>query len=293
MARRIIYLVSGQPHLPYLVCSLWTLQNHWDGLVEIHVWPESYNKVKQIAEDYRPSIPAVTLRHPSWRGRNAQFLDKIDMVMECDEDDTILYLDADTTIHGDLLPVFKEAEYYGFCATQFNGWETNGGLAGKRIKELRPFPHIEQYLIDNLLRAAWPSVNGGVWAACPRSPVLRTWYDWTWQVRKDLFIADESVLHLMMAKYCPQQQMTVLCEGGRYNTSPRFQVCKDEDIVIKHYHGDSNLRPNKSQKGMDWWWPIYQECLTENVGGINEWLPRMQANRKTRNKWLWKLENKA
>ena len=117
------------------------------------------------------------------------------------------------------------------------------------------------------------------------SPVLPTWYAWTWLVR-NIFIADETVLHALVTEYGSVGQLVVAL-GGKYNCAPKFQPkdLKDEDIVVQHYHGDSNVRQNKSPRGVKLWWPLYQECLEQNIGGIRDWKDNIG------NRYLKKLEN--
>jgi len=287
MNYEINYLLSGRPHLPYLITSLYTLKNHWDGSVVILAWKESFEVVQEIAEDYQRAGMNIRTeyRAPIWRGRNSQFLDKIQMVAES-KADVVLYLDADTTIHGDLSPLFEHAERTGFCATQFCDW-TMQGIAGGRVKNLLKFPEIPQHFIRRLFDTpGWPSVNGGIWAAKPSSPVLSKWYEWTDVCKRDMFIADEAVLHVCSAAFCPEGQMSILC-GGAFNCSPmRYQPddLLDEHVRVWHFHGDSNTRVGKCQKGYDLWWPIWQECLDNNVGGCAEWQSSAVGN-----KWLNKL----
>ncbi len=292
MTREINYLLSGKPHLPYLLTSLYTLRNHWDGPVVISAWEESFEMVEAMVEKLDPrgsnAVPMeihVVKREPVWRGRNDQFMDKIHMVMGS-EADTVLYLDADTTTHGDLSPLFEHAERSGFCATQFCGW-TMDGLARSRVEKLRPFPVIPQEHIDHLLQApTWPSVNGGIWAAKPSSPVLPEWYNWTDAAKKDVFIADEAVLHVCSSVFVPLGEMSILC-GGHFNCSPmRYQPkdLPDEHVRVWHYHGDCNTRRNKCPKGYDLWWPIWQECLDKNIGGCAEW-----QSSEVGNKWMRQL----
>jgi hypothetical protein len=270
--------MSGPAHLPYLMASLVTLRKHWSGQVIVNAWPESYRFISDL--DSELSV-AVQQRSPEYRGKNDQFLDKMKVVMQCHPNDVVLYLDADTTIHGDLSPLFESAEKTGFCATQFCGWRSNEGIARGRVADLLKYPKIPKELVQEVIDHLWPSVNGGVWAAKPTSPVLPLWYEWT-KVCIDRFIADECVLHVLMAKFWPDE-MYVL-QGGRWNCSPleKFQpkgLC-DEDVVIRHYHGDSNVRPDKSEKGFRLWWPIWEECLRKDVGGCRGWYQGVG------NKWM-------
>jgi len=181
------------------------------------------------------------------------------------------------TVHGDLAPVFDAAERHGFAATQFCDWITTGRRVGGRIKNLREFPEIDQTLVDDVLSYPWPSVNGGVWAARPESPVLPLWYEWTYAARS-LFIADEKVLHILQPKFIPQRQMTTVCEAGRFNCSVMYQsgLLLDDDVVVRHFHGDSGVRIQKSPKGWALWHPIFQECLQQNIGGMREWIGQIK-----------------
>jgi len=131
----------------------------------------------------------------------------------------------------------------------------------------------------------WPSVNGGVWAARPSSPVLPKWYEWTDAAKRNVFIADEAVLHVCSAAFCPTGDMVILC-GGAFNCSPKYQPKEllDEHVRIRHFHGDSNVRIGKSQKGYSLWWPIWQTCLDQNIGGCAEWTLEEIGNR-----WMKKL----
>jgi hypothetical protein len=158
---------------------------------------------------------------------------------------------------------------------------------GIAMESLREFPLIPSEWIDAALAPPCPSVNGGVWAARPDSPVLPVWHEWAFYASfpRHTFIADEKVLHILQPRYVPQGKMIVM-EGGAWNCSPKFQPAnlRDSDIIVRHYHGDSCCRPDKSQKGMDLWWPIYQQVLQQNIGGIRDWRP------KIKNRWMDALE---
>jgi hypothetical protein len=79
--RSIIYLMSGPAHLPYLVVSLRSLRQNWDGPIVVYAWPKSFSIVQEIAKDNRLDIEARS-RIPSYRGKNSQFVDKISLMRD-------------------------------------------------------------------------------------------------------------------------------------------------------------------------------------------------------------------
>lgn len=295
MKRRVAYLMSGNAHMPYLVCSLWTLRKYWDGEVVICAWEESVELAKEVSEDSRLNIADVREREPAVRKhKSTQSMDKIRMTQSMKgETDVVMYIDADTTIHNPIDALFEPAYEYSFAATQFCDWVTTGSKISHRIRKLRGYPEIDQTIVERLLIEKWPSVNSGIFAARPESNVFDTYYNWT-LAAKGVFIADEVVLHTMQPLFFPRKEMVTVSDGGKWNCSAKFQPkdLKDEDVVIFHYHGDSNVQPEKkSQRGFDLWWPIYQECLKENVGGIQKW--RWGINNKYMNPLEKKLETRG
>jgi len=270
MRNIVVYLISGPDHLPNLVVSLNSLRRHgWDGEVWVFAWKESADIVKQISEDRGLDI-RVLLRRPQYRGKNAQFLDKIRVVGDMGICDRVLYLDADTLPVGNVRGLFDQAAECSFLATQFNDWTTGtGGVVDKRIRKLLDYPEIPQYLIQELLAERWTSVNGGVFVANPKSSILDDWEKWTNLCKETVFIADEAVLHVVMAHHF--NQGLSVSRGGVWNASPKFNKLPDCEVKLWHFHGDCNLRPAKSPKGVSIWWPEYMLCLNENVGKIEEW----------------------
>lgn len=293
MKSRVAYLMSGSPHLPYLICSLWTLRKHWNGELIICAWPEALDLTCQIAEDHRLQISDVRERIPEFTERNGSCvnhsLDKIQMIQGMrGETDVVMYIDADTTIHNNIDPVMKTALDYGFAATQFNDWVSTGSKARNRLAKFEGLPGIDQSIVKLMRGEPWPSINSGVFAARPETPVLGAYYQYTLAAKK-IFIADETALNLMQPLFCPLRQMVVVGDEGRWNCSPKFQSKRldNEDVAVFHYHGDSCVRPEtKCQRGFDLWWPIYQECLEQDVGNITKWKDKIKT------KYLHKLENK-
>lgn len=267
----IVYLMSGPAHLHYLVPSLVTLREHWRGPVTVYAFPESYELVKAIAGDLRLDVEAK-LYSPRriTKKANEQFVNKVLLLSKLDLD-CALYLDADTTIHGDVQHLFDCAEEHGFAATQFNTWLSTGSVIRNRLERLRTCPKICKQSLDMVLTEPYPSLNGGVLCCDPRSPVLPLWHDWSMDAQ-GVFIADECCLHVLQV-FAPKETFFVV-EGGIYNCSHKYRDksgIRHEDVRIYHYHGDSNVRPGKSPEAHAQWWPLYKTCLDKNYGHILDW----------------------
>lgn len=302
MKYEVIYLMSGTAHIPYLVVSLKTLREHWHGQVRVFAWPESIDLVREIAKDERLGIIAE-LSEPTYRarrderrqGKNDQFIHKIRLMQSITDVDLVLYLDADTSIHGSLSPLFRAARKRSFVATRFSSWTTAGGVVRARIKRLQEFPKIDQSYVEEVLQSPWPSVNGGVFCCSPQSCVLKTWEEWTWEARH-VFIADEAVLHVLQPLFLRFGQMLVWPDG-RFNCSsnPKWlpEKLSKSEIVVWHYHGDQAVRPNKFKgAGVERWWPLWEKCLAENYGNCRGWAPN-EKNGWLGNKWFAELEVKC
>ena len=275
------YLMSGQAHLHYLVPSLYTLRQHNpDVPVTVWAYPESYDLVDLICKDDRLKAVAIKWQPYEYK-KNSQFINKIHVVMQQHFwGDGALYLDADTTIHGSLNQLFEHGKRHPFVATQFCHWTSNGKLIRQRLERMRGREGIPQDLLEQLLTNSYASLNGGVFlsnAATNRGfEVLDWWLSKTESVQ-DVFICDEMVLHLLQLRF---NDVKVL-EGGQYNASHKYT--KHPNPIIYHYHGNSALRPGKSKAAYEMWWPIYQKCVAENVGFIQEWKDVVH------NKWLDKV----
>ncbi len=271
-----ILLISGPAHLPYAVVSLRSLRRHWEHPIEVYAWPESFPIVQRIAEDENLGITAFE-REPSYRGKNAQFLDKI-LLMQTIQADAALYLDADTLVRGRVHPLLAGALTTGFVATQFNDWAIGKGVIHNRIARLRQFPEIPQDVVEAVLaNPKLCSVNGGVFACRPSSPVLPQWYKWA-NIAKSIFIADETVLHVLQIGMADE---ITIAGGGSWNCSPKHKPSglADNDVRIWHGHGDCFTRPNKCKRGTEMWMKVFSEVVDNNIGGIRDW-PSLYSGNK-------------
>lgn len=299
LERTVVYLMSGPAHLPYLIVSLYTLRRYYSGPVLVQAFPESWDIVSgPIHGDGRLSVEVRSLA-PTYRGKNCQFINKIQMMIDLHGHcDVATYIDADTIFGLEsewaMNTLYCCARTKGFAATQFNNWCIGArGVIHNRIERLLGIPEIDQNLVRRVLVECrdYPSVNGGVFACRPESGVLPLWLRWT-LAAKHIFIADETVLHILQKKFESEEvevegdYMQVLKYDGALNASPKYRPSElpDEKVAIWHGHGDCWCRPDKSRKGYDLWWPLYQECLELDLGGIRGWKDQCG------NKWLNSLE---
>jgi hypothetical protein len=206
------------------------------------------------------------------RSHNSTFIDKPRLLQSLPAKDAVLFLDADTTVHGDLSPLFEMIDATGFALTQWNDWVSTGKTISGRIRTLLGIPGIPQELIHMLLAKEWPSPNTGVFGAHSDSKLLAVWEEWTAMAART-FIPDEKAAHLLLPKYLETGYMDI-AKGGRWNCSPKFkpEILNDCDVRIWHYHGDSNYRASKSPRGYSMWQMMFSECLSLNLGGVRDWM---------------------
>lgn len=268
----VCFVMSGAAHAPYLATALWTLRQHYWGPVIVFAWPESHDVVGKLCADTR--ISATCVKHePAYRGKNSQFLDKLRCMQSLDFN-AVLYLDADVLVYEDptaLLSQFREYSNLEFIATQFNDWHSNQGQPQNRVRHLIDRHPISQPAVHAALTTAYPSPNGGVFAARPGSDILKLWETWTAAVL-DLFIADETCLHAIVAQFYGQPSFKVEL-GGAWNCSPKYQPLSlpHDEVAILHGHGDCWTRPDKSPRGANHWAAAFRTVLDLNIGGIRGW----------------------
>lgn len=267
----VVYGVSSGPaHAPYYLVMLRSLRRYYDGRIHIFAYPESYDVLSKIGAD--PKIQATVEKYePIYKGKNGQFVNKIHCATKfAQKVDRALYLDADTLICDSVDPLFRECGDGEMLATQFNHWTCQQRSVQRRIARLVGIDEIPQTAIRMCLKSDQPSVNGGVFCADPACPALSNWYSWT-MAAKHVFIADETVLHVL-AYYFPA--VVNVAKGGIWNASPKHKSdkhLKDADVKIWHFHGDCNVRPDKSRKGLDLWWPEFRDCYDRNLGNVRTW----------------------
>jgi hypothetical protein len=278
----VFYLMTGPSHLHNLVVSLVSLRRHFHGPVYVAAWgecpeaPITYRLVKQICADERIRAEPIHINPPDYRGKNAQEIGKIKYLQDGLPalENPVVYLDADTIICKPLTPLIDAVNLspVHFVATQFADWKMRRGVARGRVERLLGIDGIDQDAVKKSLQPHEFSLNSGVFACRTDSPALPVWGEWT-EAAKHIFISGECAQHPLAQKF-----PIYVLPHGKFNCSPKHKPewLDDVDVSIWHFHGDSNLRPEKSQRGFELWWPEFQKVLRADVGGIRDWLGEIQ-----------------
>lgn len=279
---KVFYLISGPSHLPYLVTSIWSLRTkaQFTGEVVVFAWPESSLAAKVMSLDKSLGITLVA-RTPRGVGHNSTFLEKIHLMQEFAGEQGAVFIDADTLPVQPIDHLFDVLYFSKMVAVQFSDWTTQKRLIKNRLMKLAGVEECRVDLTrcfdDNI-----PSINNGVLACKGDSKCLARWASLTAQVCGTVFIPDEVCLHPIVASDDFKEEGVILYGDSGFNTSPKYQHpdLQDKDVRIWHFHGDSNVRPVKSIRGFELWWPSWEACLNNNVGNSREWfVPQL-------NKWM-------
>lgn len=280
----IFYLMSGRPHVPYLLTSIYSLRTraNYDGVIRVYAWEESYDLIREISNRTRGFLNFNVLpRTPEYRGKNSQFFDKVKLSNELadagSDYEAFLYLDADAMPVKSLDYMLSMAKTHkGFVATQFADWVSNIGNPRKRLAPLQNY-RVDQTYVRRAMTQPYPSPNGGVFAFSPEAKApLKKWLSDTNLVKEEVFIADEVVLHTVVAAF-NGRGLNVM-HSGVYNASPKyFNWNGDQEPYVIHFHGDSNCKKKgdgqwKSERGVDLWLPVLRACWERNLGDIRDWL---------------------
>ncbi len=293
--RGIIYSLSGPAYAELLTVSLWSLRQHWQGDVAIFCGPGCREAMQPLYDDPRLH-PLELIDHdlPNVR-RHAHYCVKPGIALASPFDETI-FLDADTLVCGEVDELFQAP----LTVTQFSNWVTNGKIISGRIRqwmdgEPATFPPdttvkagdllksnewvlsieprrgdaprkamladaIAHELASRCLEVARPAINTGVFA-------------FNREAHKALVAWEELTLLGWRHSFTDELAMQLLCEyasarvaDDRWNWSAQFG--RAAKPVIQHFHGRKHVR---SQQGAAIWWPRFEECRREDVGGIQGW----------------------
>jgi len=267
MSRAANYFLSLPGHTLYLIPSIYTLRQFYSGDIEVFAYPESYDLVKKISNDPRLGIEPILL-HPKYK---RQVIDRFEVSTRPGRE-LRLYLDADITFHGEIDRLFREAERVGLVMTQYGKFLISRRIIHNRVSRLKKYKapnQINQKVLEELLKNPYPAINGGVYACRTDSHALHEWYRYT-QIIHRQNIPDELCSHVIYLEH--RKEVEVL--PGKYNMAARFWE-GGPDTRIRHYSGQCCLRYFKSPRSFRRWWNIFEFCLEQNFGCVQEWWQKL------------------
>lgn len=258
--RGVSYFNLGKKCLVRLCISLFSLRKVYDGPVAILSGGGDDGICRKIGDALEANIVDMPIVQ---RRRHTAYCAKASM-WRYTPFDTNLFLDADTAVLSDptiLLELAEQPPY--LCVTRFANWVTTGKLIRGRIERWKgvKYPGLDKMIHENL-EAPHGAVNTGVlsWSAGAK-PFLEEWEALTHAGWRCPF-TDELAAQALLRKH------EHLMLDSRYNHSFRYPISAEP--IIAHYHGNKACRPGGA---LESWWPLYQECLKQNVADINQWTP--------------------
>lgn len=306
--RGIIYSLSGPAYAELLTVSLWSLRQHFQGPVAIFCGPGCREAMQPLYDDPRLH-PLELIDHdlPNVR-RHAHYCVKPGIALASPFDETV-FLDADTLVCGEVDELFEApltvTQFADWVTTgkiisgrirqwmegepellphdtpsqagdlivvsSVDGCKRTVSWEHRRVLSIEPkrgdqprkavvADAIAHELASRCLEVARPAINTGVFA-------------FTREASKALVAWEELTLRGWRHSFTDELAMQLLCEyasarvvDDRWNWSVQFG--KAAEPVIQHFHGRKHVR---SAKGAAIWWPRFEECRREDVGGIQGW----------------------
>ena len=256
----IIFFTYAQPHLSRLAVSLFSLRKVYHGPVTVLNAGGDEGIVDKLVSDKRLNVNCIPIEIPQRRKHTAYCAKP--SLWRWTPYDRSLYLDADTIVVSD--PSEALQAIGPLVVTRFSNWITTGNIYSSRIRQWLSVSH-PKHDVSSLARAClehpYPAINTGVFVFDRDNPELEKWESLT-QAGHTCSFTDELALQILIPK------LSVGWLTDRFNASPIYRHCTAEEVVIWHFHGCKNLR---KEVGKDLWWPVFQEVLAANVGGIQEW----------------------
>lgn len=252
----VIYLLSGTKHACRLVVSLHTLRQHYTGpATVISTDSEAAVVCQAAAQDERLQVTHVNVPLNMQARHSAQVFKT--RMSEVTPYEITVFLDCDTTIAGDISPLFHLPTPRHVLVTQFCNWQTRRGRIARRIRE---WSSTCPELISDALGYG-KAINTGVFAFTHDSEILREWQALASRGATH-FIPDEIAMQLLV----PHHPHTIL--DDRFNCSVKYGAPNASDIRIIHYHGNKHL-----WSGCSIWRDAYQAAYDQNVAEMQTWSP--------------------
>lgn len=261
-SRGVVFYNRGRKMLVRLAVSAHSLRKHYTGPACILSQGEEGRKGCQaIAKQF--GVDFLEVDYPQTpEARNSVFINAT-LCHTTTPYDVSMWLDSDSTIHGDIVPMLDAAEKYEFAIAQFTTWTTHGRIAGR----IRGWKGIHP---DEWIKAAidfGPAINCGVFAFRKDSKLMADW--WTLAVKgQHTMIPDETCCQLILPRYPHRMMPQIFNVSCKYGLPEHFA-----DARIVHYHGRKHCRieEGKLRYHCAWWYREFEEIrdlrlVQENIG---------------------------
>ncbi|MBI3881183.1 MAG: hypothetical protein HY301_14110 [Verrucomicrobia bacterium] len=243
MSAAVLYFNRGTSCYVRLLTSVLSLRKHYSGPVKLMQEGELHEPIASVLRKLRvevrqlpPSTDGVLVAKSAlWRRL---------------EDDHVMYLDADTIVRGPVAEFLDWTREWGFVATWFNGWRTDGGMMRRRLEE---WAKVAPELVAPAV-AFGKAINSGIQGWSRGADILPRYEELTRRgadAKCKRIILDEIALQLLL----PQHRHFVADHA--WNTSGVFGDVKRARIL--HYHGRKHCLPDNPR--CDVWKDHYAELL--------------------------------
>lgn len=240
------YQLVGCKHATMLAISLFSLRRyHKDDPVHLLCGDEESFRVGMMLlnSSLGENIKLTSWDAPREGGKGQQHANKT-LGVEKSPFDRTIFLDADTTIHSRLDPLWPTGDEVHL--TRFSTWQTTGNTMKGR---LNAWYHVMPQKVEWIVNHPLPAINTGVFSFSRRShDYLSRWKEVT--MMNPTFMSDELAAQLIFTDF-PHS-----IHSDRWNFSPKYSTPNKIPYKVVHYHGFQHARPDKSS-GYKIWLPLY------------------------------------
>lgn len=262
MSDGVIYYNVSTGCLARLAVSIYSLRKVYGGNLSVLSDGDESNDMlnKYFAKDSSLEVNIVESNFSDKSSKNHHYLSKCLMHKHTPYDKSI-FLDADTVVLKDFSDAFAYLDDCDFAVPQFSTWRSDGNMISKRIRE---WAKIKPDYIQKAVSFG-PAINTGMMVFSKKSEFMNDWYDVAVQ-GKHQFIPDETSCQLLLHRYSHK------IIPWYYNASCKYDDIKSDSVRVIHYHGRKHCREGLIYNG-DIWAKWYNEVVSKNIAGINDWTP--------------------
>lgn len=225
----VLYFNRGTACYIRLLTSIFSLRKHYAGPITLLQEGELDAGIADLLTNFSVAVQFVAETDDTVLVKKSSLWRE--MPYDC-----AMFLDSDTIVRGPVDEFLEWTKHWGFVATWFNGWSTNGSQMRKRIEEwARVVPELVQPAI-----AYGKAINTGVQGWSKGAAILPAYEELT--RRGDAagcsrIMLDEIALQLLLPHHRHYLAHHV------WNTSGKFGAMEQARIV--HYHGKKHaIRDN-------------------------------------------------